>query len=190
MNDIGPPLCDELLLLLLNNDGKLVAGGTTDLLLAGALLADLVLRGRVDIAGQGDSVKAGRVVVRTTKPTGDPLLDNALERVQRKQGGRPSSVIGHLSKGTRTAVLERLIAAGTIRESSRKVFGLFPIRSWPTVDGRPQARARRAVQNAVERGAQPDCETAVLVSLLFAGGVLHKVQPTTAGRRRGAGRSR
>jgi hypothetical protein len=56
------PLCEKLLLLLLNRDGKLVSGNTTGYLLGGALLADLVLRGRVDIAGKGDPVKPGRVL--------------------------------------------------------------------------------------------------------------------------------
>jgi len=179
MNDNNQPLCEELLLLLLDRDGKLVSGSTTGYLLAGALLADLVLRGRVDIAGPGAPVKAGRVLIRNAAPNGDSLLDAALERVQRKQGARPSSVIGPLAKGTRPAVLERLIAAGTIREASRKVLGLFPIRSWPTVDRQPAERARRAVRDVIEHGMRPEPEIAVLISLLLAGGVLHKVQPTT-----------
>ena len=179
MNDNNQPLCEKLLLLLLDRDGKLVSGSTTGYLLAGALLADLVLRGRVDIAGQGKPVKDGRVLVLSAAPTGDALLDAALERVQRKQGARPSSVIWPLSKGTRPAVLERLTSAGTIGESSRKVLGLFPIRSWPTLDRRPAERARRAVRDVVEHGMRPEPETAVLISLLLAGGVLHKVQPTT-----------
>ena len=123
MNDNNQTLCEKLLLLLLERDGKLISGSTTGYLLAGALLADLVLRGRVDIAGQGKPVKDGRVLVLSAAPTGDALLDAALERVQRKQGARPSSVIGPLSKGTRPAVLERLTSAGTIGESSRKVIG-------------------------------------------------------------------
>lgn len=179
MNDNKPPLYERLLLLLLNGDGKLVSGSTTGYLLGGALLADLALRGRVDIAGPGEPFKAGRVLVRSTAPTGDALLDGALERVQRKQGSRPSSVIGPLSKGTRRAVLERLTAAGTIGESRRKILGLFPVRSWPPVDPRPAARAKLAVQNVVEHGVPPDPQTAALISLLLVGGVLHKVQPTT-----------
>jgi hypothetical protein len=129
MNDDNEPLCDKLLLLLLDRDGKLVSGSATGYLLGGALLADLALRGRVDIARKGDPVKPGRVLVRSPVPTGDSLLDDALGRVQRRQGDRPSSVIGPLSKGTRRAVLERLIAAGTIGEASRNALGLFPVRS-------------------------------------------------------------
>jgi Golgi phosphoprotein 3 GPP34 len=112
-------------------------------------------------------------------PTGDALLDTALERVRQHQGAEPSTVIGPLSKGTRRAVLERLTSAGTVRVSSRMVLGLFPVRSWPLVDPWHAARARLAVQAAVELGSSPDAETAMLISLLLAAGVLHKVQPTT-----------
>ena len=175
MNVNDQPLCEKLLLLLLDRNGKLVSGSTTGYLLAGALLADLVLR--------------GRVLVRNAAPTGDSLLDAALGRVQRKTGARPSSVIGPLSKGTRPAVLERLISAGTVREVSRNAVGLFPIRSWPTVDQRPTERVRRAVGDAVELGIPPEPETAVLISLLLAGDVLHKVNPPPTGRDKDNGRN-
>jgi hypothetical protein len=72
-----------------------------------------------------------------------------------------------------------LIAAGTIRVASRNALGLFPIRSWQTMDRRPAESARRALGDVVEHRMRPGPETAVLISLLLAGGVLHKVQPTT-----------
>jgi len=52
MSEDDQSLCEQLLLLLLNSDGRPVAGRTTGYLLAGALLAELALRGRVDIAGR------------------------------------------------------------------------------------------------------------------------------------------
>ena len=152
---------------------------TTGYLLAGALLGDLVVRGRVDLAGPGEAVPAGGVLVRSLMPTGDDLLDDALERVRRREGGRPSSVIRPLSKGTRSAVLERLTAAGVVGASTRRVLGIFSVRSWPPVSPRSAARARRAVQTVVESRARPDPEAAMLISLLVVGGVLHKVLPTT-----------
>ena len=179
MNEDDQSLCEQLLLLLLNSDGRPVAGRTTGYLLAGALLADLALRGRVDIAGPGELVQPGRVLVRGTMPTGDALLDTALDRVRTHQGAEPSTVIGPLSRGTRNAALERLTAAGIVRVSSRNVLGLFPVRSWPLVHPWHAARARLAVQATVEHGSSPDTETAMLISLLLAGGVLHNVQPTT-----------
>jgi hypothetical protein len=168
-----------LLLLLLNSDGQTVAGRATGYLLAGVLLADLALRGRIDIALPGEPVETGRVLVRGTMPTGDALLDTALERVRHHHGAEPSTVIGPLSRGTRNAALERLTATGIVRVSSRNVLGLFPVRSWPLVHPWQLARVRLAVQATVEHGSSPDTETAMLISLLMAGDVLHQVQPTT-----------
>lgn len=179
MNDHHRPLCEQLMVLLLSDDGKPVAGTTTGHLLAGALLADLVLQGRVDLAGPGEAVPAGRVLVRNPRPTGDGLLDDALERVRHREGARPGSVIRPLSKGTRSTVLERLTAAGVVRVSSRRVLGIFPVRSWPPVHPQSTAGARRALQTVVEHGCRPDPETAMLISLLVVGGVFHKVLPTT-----------
>ena len=179
MSEDDQSLCEQLLLLLLNSDGRPVAGRTTGYLLAGALLAELALRGRVDIAGPAEMIQPGRVLVRGTMPTGDALVDTALHRVRTHQGAEPSTVIGPLSKGTRTAVLERLTGAGIVRVSNRTVLGLFPVRSWPLVLPWHAARAKLAVQATVEHGSSPDTETAMLISLLLAGGVLHQVQPTT-----------
>ena len=118
MNHDHRPLCEQLMVLLLTDDGKPVAATTTGYLLAGALLGDLVVRGRVDLARSGEAVPAGGVLVRSLMPTGDDLLDDALERVRRREGGRPSSVIRPLSKGTRSAVLERSTAAGVVGAST------------------------------------------------------------------------
>ena len=178
MNDDHRPLCEQLMVLLLTDDGKSVAATTTGYLLAGALLGDLVVRGRVDLAGPGEAVPAGGVLVRSLMPTGDDLLDDALERVRRREGGRPSSLIRPLSKGTRSAVLERLTAAGVVGASTRRVLG-FSVRLWPPVSPRSAARARRAVQTVVESRARPDPAAAMLISLLVVGGVLDKVLPTT-----------
>jgi hypothetical protein len=143
------------------------------------LLADLALLGRIDISRPAEVVQPGRILVRGTMPTGDALLDTALQRVRHHQGAEPSTVIGPLSKGTRTAALERLTAAGIVRVSSRTMLGLFPARSRPLVHPWHAARAKLAVQATVEHGSSPDTETAMLISLLLAGGVLHQVQPTT-----------
>jgi len=72
MSEDDQSLCEQLLLLLLNSDGRPVAGRTTGYLLAGALLADLALRGRVDIAGPAEMIQPGRVLVR-----GDPTEPDA-----------------------------------------------------------------------------------------------------------------
>jgi len=170
------PLADRLMLLLLSADGKVPSGAYADLLLGGAVLSDLILRGRIDIAGQGESVKAGRVVVRSPAPVGDKLLDTALQALIDKPGSRPSSVVRTLVK--RATVLESLAAQKIVTASPHRVLGLFPVTAWPTLDGRPAAQARQELQRVVEGSARPDPETAALILLLSGCRMLHKVLPT------------
>jgi len=170
-------LAEKLMLVLIRDDGKLHSSGFTYLMLGGAVLSDLILRGRIDVAGKGESVRAGRLVVRSAMPLADDLLDNALQKIIDKPGRRPSSAVYWMVK--QSAVLDRLTAARIVTASRRRVLGLFPATSWHTVDGRETAGVRRDLQRALDRGTHADPETAVLVSLLLAGGLLHKVVPTT-----------
>ncbi|MET0965514.1 MAG: GPP34 family phosphoprotein [Nakamurella sp.] len=170
------PLPDRLMLLLLDVDGKVPSGQYADLLLGGAVLSELILRGRIDIAGQGESVKAGRVFVRSAEPVGDELLDTALRTLIQHPGSRPSSLVRTLVE--RTTVLERLAAQGIVSASPHRVVGLFPVTSWPTVDDRPALLARQEVQRVVAGIARPDPGTAALILLLLAGRMLHRVLPT------------
>src|SRR5215208_6739076 len=73
-------LAEDLLLLLTDDDtGKLAASSTeVDVALGGALLAELALMDRVDVAGADERVREGRLVVRDANPTADSLLDEAL----------------------------------------------------------------------------------------------------------------
>ena len=169
-------LADQLMLMLLTPDGKVISGGYTDLLLGGAVLSDLILRGRIGIAGQGELVKTGRVVVRSPAPVGDELLDTALQKLIDKPGARPSSVVRALVK--RQTVLDRLTTRKVVTVSRRRVLGLFPVTYWLAVDGRPAAQARHELQRVVDGGARPGPESAALVLLLQAARILHKVVPT------------
>ena len=169
-------LADKLMLMLLRADGKVIGGGYADLMLGGAVVSELILRGRIDIAGPGEAVKAGRLMVRSTAPVGDELLDTALQKLIDKPGSRPSSAVRTLVE--RASVLHRLTANRIVTASPRQVFGLFSVTCWPTLDGRPAAQVRRDLKFVVDGAARPVPETAVLVMLLLAGGMLHKVLPT------------
>ena len=82
-------LIAEDLLLLLTDDltGKHVVGNPgLDLALAGANLVELAERGRVDVAGERDEVKTGRIVVRDPSPTGDAVLDRRCDAVSTSRG--------------------------------------------------------------------------------------------------------
>lgn len=76
-------IAEDLLLLLTNDEtGKLVASASeVDVALGGALLVELTLMQRLDLAGPSEQVRKGHLVVRDASATSDPLLDEALAMV-------------------------------------------------------------------------------------------------------------
>ncbi len=163
-------LAEDLLLLLTDDDtGRLVAGSTVDLALGGAQLVELAMLRRVDI----DERK--RLVVLDASPTGDAVLDHALEVAQRHAGRKPASVVGELGKKVRERLYERLTAAGILRVEHGKVLGVFPTTRWPTVSADHEAAVRRGLTGDLVHGLTPEPRDAALVALLHALRVTHKV---------------
>ena len=56
------------MVLLRSDEGKPGRGDDNGYLLAGALLADLVVRGRIDLAGPGEAVRRRCRASRSTRP--------------------------------------------------------------------------------------------------------------------------
>jgi hypothetical protein len=144
-------------------------GQYVDVALAGAQLVQLSLDGRVDV----DDRK--RLVVLDASPTGDRLLDDALEVVGRREGKKPSAALGALGKGLRGRLYERLAAAGVLRAEPGKVLGVFPRTTWPSASVEHEAAARRGLEGVLVHGLTPDPRTAALVALLHALRSTHKV---------------
>ena len=177
-------LAEDLLLLLTDDEtGKLaVSGSRVDVALGGALLGELALTGRVDIAGPDDGARAGRLVVRDPSPTGDSLLDEALATVAAQEGKKPQSVVARLGKRTRVTLYERLAEGGVVRGEEGRVLGIFPSHSWPAEDTAHEAAVRAGLVSALRNGTPTDPRTGALISLLLALDAVHKaVDPSAVG---------
>jgi hypothetical protein len=170
-------IAEDLALLLYDDEsGKPVAGSPgLDYALGGAVLIELTLLGKVDIAGAGEQVKAGRLKVLDTTPTGDAVLDERLAFLAGKQGSRPKDVMAKLSKKLRDQLLVRLAERGVLEADKGKVLGLFPVTRWPAKDARHESEVRAALENVLKLGMQPDERTAALIALLSALNVVPKV---------------
>jgi hypothetical protein len=156
------------LLLLVTDDtsGRLIAPvAEVDAGLGGANLVELTLMSKVDLSGEGDRGKRGRIIVRDPSPAGDEVLDAALRILIRRQGRKPSKVIKPLGRNVRQALYQRLAGSGVIRPS-RGILGIFPARTWPAQDGRRKAQLRQIVTQALVQQATPDMRSAVLIALL------------------------
>lgn len=177
-------LAEDLLLLLTDDDtGKLAAPSTeVDVALGGALLVELTLMWRVDIAGSDERVRRGRLVVRDPNPTGDGLLDEALTIVGQKEGKKPQSVVERLGKRARVRLYERLVAGGVLRAEDDRILGIFPTHRWPSKDAAHESSVRAGLVTALREGATAEARTGALISLLLALKAVHKaVDPGSVG---------
>src|SRR2546429_1211928 len=171
-------LLAEDLLLLVTDDGSgqlSVPAAQVDAGLGGANLVELALMSKVDLSGEGEDGKPGRVVVRDASPAGDDILDAALEILAANQGKKPSAAIRPLSKNLRQALYERLAAAGVIRAERGRILGMFPTRTWPAQDASHEAQARELLTQALVQQTAPDTRSAALIALLHALRCEHKI---------------
>jgi Golgi phosphoprotein 3 (GPP34) len=175
-------LAEDLLLLLTDDEtGKLAASGSeVDVALGGAMLVELALTGRVGVAGSGERVREGRLVVRDPSLTGNSLLDEALSTVAQKEGKKPQTVVVRLGRRTRSRLYERLAEGGVLRAAEGRVLGIFPRSRWPALDTAHEVSVRAGLVTALRKGATTDPRTGALISLLLALRVVHRALETSA----------
>jgi hypothetical protein len=160
-------LAEELLLLALDDESGKVVVTELDKGLAGAVLVELMLAERVRVAEKGESVRAGRLVLRPGPAPADPILANGLAVLAHREGRKPEYVLDALANDLRRKLADRLVEAGVLRREKRKVLGLFPAERLPAQDSTHEATVRERIRAALA-GARPDERTAALISLLSA----------------------
>jgi hypothetical protein len=163
-------LAEDLVLLLLDpGSGRAVVDSTSlDRAIGGALLLELATRERITADGGG---ARARLSVADAAPTGDPLLDGALARLDKPL--RAQKAVERLARGTRAPVLERLAERGLVRKARSRLLGLLPITTWTPGDAAKELRGRAAA--VLRDGARPEQQTALLISLVHAVKAEHKI---------------
>ena len=171
-------IAEDLILLAFDDEtGKASAGvGNLDYALAGALLIELAMRGRIDVAGEEDEAEAGRLMVLDTAPTGEAALDEALSRLAKLDGKKPKDALSPLTRdGLRTRLLDRLADRGILAKDQGKFLGLFPTTRWPATDSEHEAGVRQALHRVLVDGERPAERSAALIALLTATDSVTKV---------------
>jgi hypothetical protein len=166
-------LAEEAVLLSLDDaTGRPVgrAGMAPDLALAGALLMDLALAGRVD-------TDRDRLIVVDPAPTGDAVRDAALARLAAPDA--PDDARGAImllardAAAAREALLDRLVAAGILRRVEGRVLWVFADRRYPKAAGHAEAADARARLRAMLLAEElPEPRDALLLGLARAAGLL------------------
>ncbi|MGG5823738.1 GOLPH3/VPS74 family protein [Falsiroseomonas sp. HW251] len=167
-------LAEEVVLLSLDDEtGRPVgrAGMAPDLALAGALLMDLALAGRVD-------TDRDRLIVVEDAPTWDPVLDAALGRLVEPSAPRDARgaivVLARDAGEARGALLDRLIEAGMLRRVESRALWLFRDRRHPKAEGgqTEAADARARLREMLLQEELPAPRDALLLGLARASGLL------------------
>lgn len=153
----------RIFLLAYDVDRQRLTGDQLSLVVRGALLAELSLRGCL-VPDEDGKVRASG-----TRRTGDPVLDDALRTVGE---ARPRSWRFWLRVGPRrtlVAVRQELASAGVISVEQGRVLGIFP-RARVTVSDKAPLIAHRESLRAVVTGTGPaSTEDATLVALVAVG---------------------
>jgi Golgi phosphoprotein 3 len=164
---------EEIMLLLLDDEtGKPVGlpGPAGDLALAGAVLMELALAGRIDT--DLDALSVAR-----RDPVGDTLLDGVLARLAGAPAPRTSRWwIGEIARDAaalRAGVTERLVAAGVLRRQEDRFLWVFPERRYPKTEGRGEtAEVRARLRGVILDDDIPDPRDALLIGLARATGLV------------------
>lgn len=137
-------------------------GGGLDVVLAGALLIDLTLAGRVEVDAKG------RVSAVPGNPTGDALLDHGYAVVVRRAGKRANSVLASLRKGLTAKARDHLTEAGLVKPEPGTSLGVFPVTRWPVTDAAGWERSRDELRATLLGDLEPTLHTASVLSVISA----------------------
>ncbi|HEY1368814.1 MAG TPA: GPP34 family phosphoprotein [Gaiellaceae bacterium] len=158
-------LPERLLLLALDDEkGSVVSSAAMQIEygLAGAQLVELALAGRVDVG-----TKELRLV--DPSPTGDELLDAALETVAASDRSRSLDHWVHkLCRGAKKQYLERLAATGLVRRERHEILGLVRFTRYPVASTSVEEADRTALRDAVLGTGALDARGTALLALVDA----------------------
>lgn len=168
-------LATDLLLLALDDERGTVLSHAAiglDYGLAGALVMELALRGRLRV--EGDDVFANGAA------TGDSLLDDVLRAIAEVPGKSLSHWVQRLPyqvHGLRQRLLDRLVAQGTLAKREKRVLLLFHWNVYPERDARVEHDVRARIDGVLLRGEAADPQTTCLIHLAAACRVTDAIYP-------------
>jgi hypothetical protein len=161
---------EKLLLLVLDDEKGNSRAAYTELVLAGALLVDLVRAGAVEVAG-GD-LRPG-----TLRPSG--ILGDAMAAIEDETRARSLRWwVQHLPGRLKPFVprlAERLVGAGVLAVEEHKLLGLFARTRLPERDHGPEGEIVQRLQAVLVDGRQPQGDDAVLAALVGATPLLDRL---------------
>jgi hypothetical protein len=170
----GLPLHEEVLLLALGDEKGTVERGTMiRYAIGGAVLAELLLQGRIGV----ETVKRRSYArLLAPRPTGDPVLDECLGRIRdaKRRAELRTWVSRFASLPDLThRVARELCRRGVLRADEETILLLFKRRVYPELNPAPERELRTRLEHAILTDSPDlDSRTVVLVSIAKSAGLL------------------
>ena len=159
-------LHEDILLLALDDEtGVVPFGSMYQYGMAGGIVTELVLSRRITLTKQKKSMLVD--VVKATQ-TGDPLLDEVLERMRTAK--RRASLQTWISRIAQTRKLQARVAArlrdrGVLRSEEGRVLLFFRRTTWPTQNPAPEHDLVERIREAIRGDGVVDGRTATIIAI-------------------------
>jgi len=176
---------EEILLLMLDDkSGRLQerAAPSGDYAVAGAVIAELALHGRIDTDPK-------RLYVVDPSPTGDALQDRALAQIVAAAEISDSrfwiETLAADADAYREELFERLVQKGVLKRVEGRFLWVFPERRYPQISDKEEREVKARIMGVLFKDEIPDprdslliglCRAAGLFPLLLSGQELDRVQ--------------
>jgi hypothetical protein len=138
--------------------------------LAGAVVLEMVLTGRAQLV---EGRWRTRLVVEDRRPSGDHVLDLALDRLPADT--TPKAAIEKLHGRVREPLMAGLVHDGAVHRRERSFLGMALTPRWPAADTARRDAALARLRAVLVDGAAPTPQDASLVALVRAVKAEHKL---------------
>jgi Golgi phosphoprotein 3 len=169
-------LTEELFLIALHQEKGQIPNSISisfRFCLGGALLADLLLAGRVRLE------EKDRLALVSAEPTGDDLLDEALVTMSVAQHSRKIfhwvNVFSSRPKKFQERLTDRLVEKGILQKEEKMLLWVIPYAEYPQQDASAKYWIKKRLRAVVLAGEKPSQREAALLSLLCAADLLDHV---------------
>jgi golgi phosphoprotein 3 len=169
------PLHEQILLLALHDEKGTVHTSHFAYALAGGIVAELLLGGRLSIE---ESKRSRLLTAADAWPTGDPLLDECVHRIaDAKRKASTATWVGRLAalRDLQHRVAERLCERGILRREEGRVLWLFSRTLYPTADPTPERALVAAMRSAIAEEREVPARLAIVLALAHSSGILRHV---------------
>jgi len=156
---------EVMLLSLKDEKGTMESGACYLMALGAAILAELLLRGRIEVE-QEKKKKFARVI--STESLGDEVLDECLRRIddsKKRQQLRTWVARFAQTKKLKDRVAGELCNRGILRADQDKVLFVFTRRIYPELDPRPEREIVERLKKAIFGAGSVDPRTVTLIAI-------------------------